>query len=335
MKVKFDSCFKMGKHKCCCCKPGPRGPPGNANDVVWRPYYSGLDRNNIVATPGASGWERVFALLSRSTVPRTLYLDPTDAADMLDPSPFVVPRGNYDMSNVTIAVSTQWSPVIALAGFSVVLVVEDGATFNKLLTLEGPFIVEYRGTSTPAVRLDISKLDTNVYMKLGATVVCSGSQPFWQFFDSTSTSSQKGTVVLDTGSFLLLASNEVVDNVDVDVDIIMVNYCVLGDNTLSSTAGGSYTILFNDPLALNNLSPAPGLPIPFDPTPITGNQPAVFGGISLVDTSIRPKSVTPGRIPLATDDNTAGFKVGDMWVDAGVVYAATGVATGAAVWLVL
>lgn len=42
-----------------------------------------------------------------------------------------------------------------------------------------------------------------------------------------------------------------------------------------------------------------------------------------------------GRAPLVTDDNTAGFKVGDMWVNAGVVYAATSVSTGAAVWLVL
>jgi len=324
----------MGKNKCCCCKPGPRGPPGNANDVVWRPNYSGSERN-VVAMPGATGWERVYALLSRSTVPRTLYLDPTDAADNLDPSPFVVPRGNYDMSNVTIAVSTQWSPIIAFLGFSVVLVVEDGATFNKLLTFEGPFTVEYRGTSAPAVRVDTANLNTNIYMNLGANVVCTGSQPFWQFFDSTSSSGIKGSIILDTGAALLFASNAVVDNLDVTVDIIMVNYCTLADNTLSGTAGGSYTILFNDPLAFNNLSPAPGLPIPFDPMPITGNQPAVFGGITLVDTSIRPKSVTPGRMPAPGDDNTAGFKVGDMWVFAGVVYAATSVATSAAVWLVL
>lgn len=317
------------KEHCCCCI-GPRGPPGNSTDVVWRPYYSGPVQTNLVSLPGTSGWKRAYELLSKNVGPRVLYLDPTDAIDNLSSEPFTVPPGEYDLSNVTIIVDTQWSPIIAFSGFSVVLVIQDGATFTNLLTLSGPFSVDYRGTTEPAVRVDISTLNTNVYMKLGSNAFCSGSQPFWQFYDSTSSSSEKGTVVMDTGSFLLFDTNAVVDNIDVIVDIIMVNYCVLSNSTLSGS--GDYNIIFNEPFAAGNFTL--GLPIPFDQST---DQSTVTGTITLVDTSLRAKTIAQGGTPGVGDDNTAGFKIGDIWVNTSIdeVRIATNVSTGAAVWTVV
>ena len=321
----------MGKCKCC-CTPGPRGPPGNAQDVIWRPFYTGPQQKNLVRTPGADGWNEVVRLLSNSVGPRVLYLDPTDATSALTPSPFVVPPGNYDLSNVTVTLDTQWSPIVSFSGFSVILVVEDGATFTNFLSLSGPFTVEYRGTSTPAMRIDISTLNTNVHMVHGASVSSSGSQAFWQFFDSTGSSSQKGTIVLDTGSFLLFNTNAVVDNLDVTVDIIMVNYCVLSNSALSGSASGDYNILFNTPFAINNVPL--GLPIPFDKTT---DQSGVAGTISLFDTSMRAKTISQSVGPAFGDDNMAGFKIGDIWVNTTTdfVYVATSVSTGAAVWILV
>lgn len=279
--------------------------------LVFRPNYTGNTYDNIFGS-----WIDLYSKLQTIPAPKSIFMD-----DSLLPfgDPIIIPPGNWDMSG------TLWyhdicsvhapPPII----FTQILI-SDGATINGICGFSGPMIISYAGTTGPAITLDTTPSSRHAAIKLeyGAQITTTGTQPFLRLIDGfAEIITNFAAVIFGTTS----TTPATVPTLDVaagtQLIIVLGAQSTLEDNSISGP--GSALCVRLIPGCITSIPPVQTL------------VPTFF--ITSVYTS--PDTYTRSFPPNINDDESVGYKIGDLWIDTSAgnaLYIAVLVSTGAAVW---
>ncbi len=278
-------------------------PVDQRTSFLFRPGYTGPADSNIFTI-----WADLIAAMVLVSGPKTIFFDDTLGS-------IVIPAGGpYDMTDVV------WTSVPCRYLFCF-LTINDGVTITGLTKIVGLSIFN---TTITVATCTFDLLGTQKTFQLVDTTLQSVSgAPFWHLVDSVG----GGTAIVYQEGGLLAG---VFPEIQADSSLTSARIF------LNEGRGGNVNILNNGALAgsanwfIFLESSIAGLTIPFSPA----NFPAVAGTITFSDSLRVPKIQTAAAAPVAGNDNTQGFKLGDIWVNTAgnVIYAAVDVSTGAAIW---
>ncbi len=208
--------------------------------------------------------------------------------------PCIIPAGNWDMTNVKWMTGSAGLRQSGGSLYQLLVQVEDGATLNGLGYIDGPILINFTGTTQPAIVLNNS---TNALFRLnlGVNIICTGTQPFIDLTDGNIivnlfVGTRVGVeptsptpVFRNSGSGTMIVS--------------MYGMQLVSDNVF----GGSGII------NIINFTPTGQISIPI-------NQPAATQ-LSLQYGYICSSTYTRAAAPTVNDDSVAGYKAGDIWID--------------------
>ena len=291
--------------------------PGSV--LVFRPGFT-PNMNNIFGD-----WQSLYNAAVKIDGPKTIHFD--DCLLSFG-EPIIIPPGQWDMSHVT------WTSEVcmlhSLPAIFTKINVSDGATVNGLCGIEGPILVNYFGTTEPAFiynTLSNSRAAAFV-MSYGAQVMCSGTQPFWRidggFFEIILIFSAKIYGIAPPAHFNPVSTVAPIhfnDNANDLVIVALGDSCVLEDNTISNNG------VLNNTLLILRIETGAITSVP----PV---QPYFAGALVITSDYTSPDTYVRSIPPTNVDDNSKGYKIGDMWIDNNTnkFYVAVNINTGSAIW---
>ncbi len=268
-----------------------------------------------------SDWKSLYSSLLSIQGPKVIYFD-----DTLLPygDHMIIPAGNYNMVDTTwttdlCIIHTSTIPSFDISFPSVDLL--DGVTINGLCGIEGPLNVYYYGTTVPAITIDMPvNIRGGFILNYGATIFCEGTQPFIHLvngiFEFIIFSVAKVIYTLSTTTIKVSNNSSLL--------IPIYSGGSLEDNTVEGDASSQLLIV--------RLAPGVSLSSGTNPNSLSV-QPSFLGTIQFVNLYTNPDTYNRVIAPLATNDNSQGYKIGDMWIDTNTsYYIAVDVSIGAAVW---
>jgi hypothetical protein len=275
--------------------------PGSA--FIFYPDYTGPERSGTF-----TDWKKLMAAMMLT--PGVKFLLLVDDAV----SPVVIPPGIWDMTNIVI-----FSPVSRFnAGLNFVQVlISDGAVLNNLSAIQGPYNIVYAGTTQPCITFSTTSFSDRSALVFGrgARFSCSGTQPFI-YIDLPGSVFE---IVLDLGGGIGSGTTQAINVAAGSTLFIgLASFSAVDNNSIA----GQGTVLFGR----GSLSGSISIPL---------NQPAITGFKLIQDIYLQvPLKYDNSGAPGVNNDNTQGFKTGDIWIDTAAddVYIAANVNTGAAVW---
>jgi hypothetical protein len=208
--------------------------------------------------------------------------------------------------------------------------VPEGCTLNGLYGISGPLLINYYGTTQPCMTFQNETPTTRIgfFLEKGAMVQCSGTQPFYYL---------NAPIVQNSAEFIMFSASSVLLANGIDtippsqtffpplktdgtiMIIVLFDGSNFADNAVVSGAAtqlgiirGSTSVTISIPLA----------------------QSGVGGSFFYGDTTHAPIIHQFAAAPTVNSDQTAGFKVGDSWIDTATqkFYTCVDSSTGAAIW---
>jgi len=273
---------------------------------VFRPHYVGPTSNNIFGS-----WAELCDAIKVDT--GTIKCIAFDRSLMVDDEHFVIPVGEWDMTNISwkIDLCMLQQPPVEIFNL---IDVSDGATLNGLCGINGPMMVLYNSTVQPAitVSLETDATMSAILLTSGASIICTGTQPFLKLVQGFYEIIMNISPTIGNG---LVPVIDVVNGAQLIVP--MFGRAVITDNSFSG-AGAVFFI---------SLTPGNEISIPLVQPNITGTKEI---SMNYTCPDVYKRIVNP----VATDDQTVGYKIGDMWVNTSIDKYFTLVRSdvGAAVW---
>lgn len=267
-----------------------------------------------------SDWKSLYSSLLTIQGPKIINFD-----DSLLPfgDHIIIPSGEYDMEDTLwtttfCLIHTTLSPFNILTP-SVDLV--DGVKINGLCGVVGPLAIYYYGTTEPAMTIN-APVNTrgSFILNEGANIFCMGSQPFIHL--------ENGLfefIIFSVGRVNYSATTKIIKISNNSALLIPIfSGAFLEDDTIE---GGASTTLL-----IVKLAPGSNLSTSTNPD-FLSVQPSFLGNMQIVNTYTNPDVYNRALAPIATNDNTQGYKIGDTWVLNNTdYYVAVDVFSGAAVW---
>ena len=280
------------------------GSTSPGSTLIYRPGYTGPEGVGIYGT-----WQPLYDALI--LIQGTKYITFEDSLNPVG-TPIVIPAGQWDMTNTT------WFIPLCMINSPPELFVHihiaDGATVNGLCCIDGPSVVTFFGTTAPAITISGLPGARRLVFPLwnGAQITCAGTQPFFRLATGF------GEVILGFGSAIIAGPTPVIVSETGSQLIIPTNGFATIENNVF---GGGGDIL------VTGLAPGVQMSIP----PV---QATFLGTLIITYTYTSPNTYQRGVAPIATDDESKGYKVGDIWVNtaANTFYTCVVSSTGAAVW---
>ena len=301
-----------------------------SNGTSWNGAGNNLPGSVLVFKPGTTDtnnnvfgvWQDLYNVLVTIEGPKTINFD--DAELPFD-DPIVIPAGTWNMEDVTWEVklcSLHTPPTLFTR-----IEISDGATVHGLCGISGPLIVDYKGTTVPAFIFNTAPESRHASfdMSYGAQLLCSGTQPFFRidagFCEIITTYSSKIYGVSPPSQFGNPVSTVppiLINDADAQLILVLGSACLVEDNTLNGTLGFVLFIRLV-PGAITSVPPV---------------QPFYTGGLGVSSLYTSPDTYVRAVAPTSTDDESKGYKIGDMWIDniGNKFYVAISVASGSALW---
>lgn len=241
----------------------------------------------------------------------------------------VITPGTYDMSDTDWVVCQSMFVGFGMYAPRQIITIQDGATFSHpMCSLSGIFAIEYQGTTSPAMTIDLDvDLDNRgFWISNGAAIFCTGTQPFFNIVSSTPGSLFILVLAYGANIINLGGGQQVIaadSNVVFIINVISSNV-IFTDDVLSGAGTFFFIIASRDfQKAQDVLFTVPTI------------QPQVTGTMLYQDKfSNTPSTYVRSVAPTVNDDFSAFYKVGDEWVNSSAndIYFLVDSTVGAAVW---
>jgi hypothetical protein len=282
-----------------------------SNGNAWRGAGSNLAESILVYQPGYalqssqnvfSDWNDLYTTLQ--TIPGSKFILFSDES-LPYGDPIIIPPGNWDMTNTTWRGNLYniHTPDLVFTQINI----SDGATVNGLGEIDGPILVTYFGTTTPAITVNTIPFSRAAALVVGggARIACLGTQPFIEVTDGfyeiiTVFGSQiYGIPAVPPPPFEPYSTVQPLSAINGSTLIIVISPgCFINDNSLS---GDAFTFFIR-------LAPGAVITIPLA-------QPAFSGTYAISSVYTSPDTYQRTVNPTPADDDTVGYKIGDQWVN--------------------
>ena len=229
--------------------------------------------------------------------------------------PIIIPPGTWDMTNVVwyVKICSLNTPPNLFTQINI----SDGATVNGLGGISGPIMATHFGTTSAAITLSTLPFSRQAafYLTDGAQIASGGTQPFVRLVEGfAEVITQFANILYGTDT---ISTVPVVSADDASQLIIVLGVdCTLEDNAVGGT--GNILCVRLTPGTHTSIPPVQTLPGTF----------SVGSTYTNSDTYQRPGA------PTNTDDDSKGYKIGDLWIDTGssMLYTSLNVTLNSAVW---